>query len=418
MAHERERRLAPILLSDLKWSPAVGIFGLRQVGKTTLMHSILKKHAGEFASLDEEALRESAQNAPREFCERKQLFCIDEAQKAPRIFPVIKSIVGTKRKPGQFFLTGSIRFTLKKEVKEALTGRIVLHELLPFNISEIHQIPDSEFLKTCFTAAAQSNFINIRDQLEVLFARSRNLSDTDINIFFQHGGLPLSCFTRDAEKRLRWIQGYFETLITRDLPLVDETLNNISVRQGLAYLHALAVSQGKERNINDLASASAMTADKARRILIALEALSLIDLIFPELLGQKAKKKPRIEWKDIGLWQYLYNGNVTLDNHPQAMQLLIAQELRTQASLMVPEPAWTYYQSRDGASIPWVYKRHGMELYLIYVHTEAPSPYDYRMLKASLEGKKNALGIVLGSRKAPVTALGEHIWLVPYRCIF
>src|SRR3990167_2577662 len=98
MPHERIRRVEPLVSALLKWSPVVGVYGLRQSGKTVLTKKITALLGGEFESFDHQLALSSSEDNPEAFLSRSKLLCIDEAQKAPWIFPAIKHIVGTRRK--------------------------------------------------------------------------------------------------------------------------------------------------------------------------------------------------------------------------------------------------------------------------------------------------------------------------------
>ena len=135
MAHERIRHASDRLKRLLGFSPIVGIFGHRQVGKTTL----LSRHVRSYATLDLRAQLDRAEADPQAFVSSatEYPFGIDEAQLAPALFPALKEHVRVHRRPGQFILSGSVRFTSRKAIRESLTGRIVHLELLPFTQAEI-----------------------------------------------------------------------------------------------------------------------------------------------------------------------------------------------------------------------------------------------------------------------------------------
>lgn len=420
MPHDRNRLLTKLVVANLKWSPIVGVFGLRQVGKTTLVKDIIKTAGGIYESFDREPILESSRQTPSEFCERPRLFCIDEAQKGPWIFPAIKDIVGTKRRPGRFLLTGSVRFTLKKEIREALTGRIILHELLPFSVSEAMQISAPVFLKSLFLYASQSE-AGHRSLEKFLHQVSKGKREITVKGIRQHllmGGMPIPCFARDETKRHHWFEAYFETLLTRDVVLVDESLSRISYRQKLSFLRQLAFAQGQSATISQMALKSSLKPNQATALLSALEALSLIDRIPVEFYAQKTVRKMRIEWKDVGLWNHVIGMSQQNMFHDVAtMSLFISQEFRSQVQYIEKPILWSYYQSRDGALIPWIFRQGQKALALTYLPVENPKELDYRALKDFVSREKHALGIILGTAKTPPALLGERIWLLPYTMV-
>jgi predicted AAA+ superfamily ATPase len=416
--HNRPRLISPLILNSLKCSPAVGLFGLRQAGKTTLASELTLKKGGVYLTLDSGAMLDSSRVTPELFCTRKKLLCIDEAQRAPWLFPAIKNVIGTQRKPGKFLLTGSIRFTLKKDIREALTGRIVLHELLPFNPAEAHGQGASSLIADLFEnlSTQKSSIASLRKYFDSVKVR---LSAAQILHHMIVGGLPIPCFTREEPQRINWYNSYFETLITRDLPLADTSLHHISYSQGISFLRQLALMQSKEISLSELARASSFTLPKAKKVLEALAALSLINFVVPEMTTDNATKKLRIAWKDIGLWNHLVGVPRHLLIHDAiAMGVMIGQELRTQISLIQKTIIGSSYRHRNGASVPWILKQGQATLAITQCSAESPSPYDYRSLKSLLAKRKNCLGLVLGAEKSPIMPLTENIWLLPYTCLF
>ena len=122
MVHLRTRFATRHLEDALAFSPLVGVLGQRQVGKTTLVESLVKSH---YVSFDDETTKTAAELAPKQFLEQfNTLSAIDECQKVPSIFPALKLRVQKDKRPGQFLLTGSVRFTSRKAIQESLTGRV------------------------------------------------------------------------------------------------------------------------------------------------------------------------------------------------------------------------------------------------------------------------------------------------------
>lgn len=422
MPHQRQRFLKPVIFSALKWSPVVGVYGLRQAGKTTLVKEITEGFKGEFETLDREILLQTAKERPLQFLSRHALLTIDEAQKAPQLFPAIKELVGTKRKPGLFLLTGSIRFTLKKDIQESLTGRMILRELLPFSLAEAHQLKQSVFLKEVFKVIVQLHSINLAGTHSLFnnfIKRQRQTAPNLLSDHLIHGGLPIPCFARDPLKRKMWFEAYFETMLSRDIVMVDASLASLSIRQKLSFLRELALVQGNEVNLSDLAAKSSLSPLLSKRLLRALEILTVLDRIPPHLSSKKSIKKLQIEWKDSGLWGFLV-GLQKEDSllNIKAIGLLLTQEFRSQLSEFEDPVFWNFYRSREGACIPWIFKKGDYALAVKFYPSEIPSPYDWRILKKFVQTNKKSLGLLIGPQKATPTILDDRIWFVPLTFVF
>ncbi len=420
MPHSRKRFLEPVIRSALSWSPVVGLFGLRQVGKTTLVKELTDALKGEFETFDREIILQRARETPAQFLQRDSLLTIDEAQKAPQIFSIMKDLIGIKRKPGRFLLTGSVRFTLKKEIRESLTGRIVMKELLPFSLAEALQIEKSVFLKEAFHALSGSHHGSSEHSLFDQFKRKlKYTSPRQLSRLLVCGGLPVPCFARDSQKRKMWFEAYFETLLTRDVVLVEPSLFSLSFRQGLSFLKELALAQGNEVILSDSAIKSSLTPLMARRLLRTLEILALVDMIPPDIRSQKAIRKSQVEWKDSGLWGYLTGqeqDNCLSDI--KAVHLLLTQEFRSQISDFDDAIFWYFYRNRDGADIPWIFKKGGQSVALKFYPSEVPASHDWRILKKFVNENKSSLALVLGPEKSTPTVLDKKIWFLPFNLVF
>lgn len=418
MAHTRKRWLTSIIKAELKWSPAIALFGLRQVGKTTLVKEVTKDLGGTYVTFDDDAQLESSRLSPQEFCDRKGLLCIDEAQKGKWIFSIIKTQVGTKRAPGRFLLTGSVRFTAKKEIHESLAGRVLTHELLPFSLAEGKGLLPSEFLKSCFEAVTESKATNVSKLLERLSSRERSITPADIHRYYAHGGIPVPGFTRDENKRNAWFRSYLEALVARDIPLVEPKLAQVALRQGLGFLRALALDQGQESSAMALADHAGLRPAQATLLLRSLEILCVIDRIPPHVLAKKSVKKLRTEWKDIALRNHALGLPEGAEAGETEMRLLLGQEFRSQLSFLSPSPTWAFYRSREGGQIPWIFRQGRSVIAIHYSGKERPESYDTRTLRAFLDSQPNSIGIFLGSNKATPVVLGKRLIVLPFHVVF
>ena len=110
MPHLRFRILTKVLLASVKHSPVISVFGQRQSGKTTLLKNI----ANSTNSFDNpQWVKTVSEQGTAILDSLKKPALLDEAQKYPPIFDLVKLKVDETRRPGQFLLTGSVRFSKK-----------------------------------------------------------------------------------------------------------------------------------------------------------------------------------------------------------------------------------------------------------------------------------------------------------------
>ena len=136
MIHPRTMAAEVIELS--RSFPCVLVTGARQVGKSTLLRSLMPEEM-RYISLDDYRLAREAKNDPIGFLEMYDVpLCIDEVQYAPELLRAIKLRVDAEPgRKGMYWLTGSQRFHLMQGVSESLAGRIGILDLYSFSQAEM-----------------------------------------------------------------------------------------------------------------------------------------------------------------------------------------------------------------------------------------------------------------------------------------
>ena len=134
----RERHLATVLRL-LRQFPIVAILGARQVGKTTLALEILKraKPSGERFDLEDPADLARLSDAKLALADLKGLVVIDEIQRRPDIFPVLRVLADRRPREARFLVLGSASPELLRQSSETLAGRIAFYTLDGFGLDEV-----------------------------------------------------------------------------------------------------------------------------------------------------------------------------------------------------------------------------------------------------------------------------------------
>lgn len=135
-----ERKEIAILGRLLRNNPAVAIMGARQIGKTTLakLYASTAKKGTLYLDLELDSHWNRLQNDAEGYLlkHKDKLVIIDEIQRIPRLFALLRALIDIDRKPGRFLLLGSSSPHLVKGVSESLAGRIAYMELNGINLSE------------------------------------------------------------------------------------------------------------------------------------------------------------------------------------------------------------------------------------------------------------------------------------------
>lgn len=255
----------------LKQVPAVAILGPRQCGKTTLARYLV----GELENvlyLDLERPSDLARLSDPEalFAENKDcLVCIDEIQRVPELFPVIRVVIDMDRRPGRFLILGSASRDLIRQSSETLAGRIRYLELTPFLSNEV--------------AATEGT--------ETLWLR---------------GGFPLSWLAIDDETSFEWRLDFIRDFLERDIPMLQPRIPPERVRRlwtMLAHLH------GQLLNMASLSGALGVSSPTIRNYIDLLEGAFVVRRLMPYAANLKKRlvKSPKIYIRDSGVMHTLLN---------------------------------------------------------------------------------------------------------------
>ena len=267
------------------------VTGARQVGKTTM----LKHLAGDdrtYVSMDNAAARDLAKSDPVLFFQTyRPPVLIDEVQKAPELFEQIKIICDESNETGLIWLTGSQQYSMMKNVRESLAGRIGILELYSLSAREKAGVAFEEELDFSFDA---------------LQDRQRKLPKNNVIDVFNHiweGGMP-QIIGADNELRQDYFESYIETYLMRDVVEAGGITDAVRFRR---FLVACAALVSEQLNYTTLAEAADIAQSTAKEWLKVLEGLRIVYLLPPYSNNElkRLSKTPKLYFCDTGLCAYL-----------------------------------------------------------------------------------------------------------------
>lgn len=368
-------RIAEQDILDLcAYFPAVAIVGPRQVGKTSLALHLADHLDRPALYIDLELPQDLALlQEPELFLEqhRDKTLIIDEVQRLPHLFPVLRGLIDRHRQPGRFILLGSASPELIRDSSESLAGRIAYYELKPLTLAE--------------TGAG-----------------------TDQRQHWLRGGFPEAFLAPDERRCMQWRQNFIQTYLERDLPMLGLRADPMLIRRlwtMLAHLH------GQLLNISQLSTSLGIGATSVRRYLDFLEAAYLIRRLPPYYanVGKRLVKSPKVYIRDSGILHGLLDLPTydTLLRHPvlgASWEGYVLQEV------MVILPASRdifFYRTADGAEADLVITRGGVPDTLVEIkHSTAPSPSKgFHMVSADLKTRQHFIVYPL-ERSYPVSGGG------------
>jgi predicted AAA+ superfamily ATPase len=265
-----QRAVLSSLLEDAAYFPVLSIVGPRQVGKTTLakeLQPLLGKETLYFdLELDEDA---RLLEQPSRFFQQHADKCIiiDEIQRAPHLFPLLRALIDQNRVPARFVLLGSASPWLLRDASESLAGRIAYTELTPFCLTEV--VPNVPMLNHWF-----------------------------------RGGFPDALLAPSDTVSRRWIENLVKTFVERDVRLLGYELAPAALSR---LIMMLTTVHGNLLNLSDLSRSLGVSTPTIKHYLDILEGAFMIDRLQPYYVNtaKRLVKSPKLYLRDSGILHYL-----------------------------------------------------------------------------------------------------------------
>ncbi len=261
----KKRSIQGSVEASLKKYPVVGIVGSRQAGKTTLAKMIRKGISKKVIYLDLELPSDlNKLHDPELYLAQftDSLVIIDEIQRLPSLFPLIRALVDKKRIGGRFLILGSASPELIKRSSESLAGRIIYHELSPFTIHET--------------------------------------GHKNIQQLWLRGGYPLSYLAGSAEDSFQWRESFIKTYLEMDIPQLGIRVPSAQLRR---FWTMVAHSHGHLWNASQIAGSLGVSAPTVRSYLDILEETFVVRRLQPYYVNIKKRliKSPKAYIRDSGI---------------------------------------------------------------------------------------------------------------------
>lgn len=262
------RYLGPLAKERLLNNPALALLGPRQCGKSTLAKHLLMSFP-DAVYLDVE--RPSDRNRLRDpeaflAMQRGKLVCIDEIQRLPELFPVLRSLIDEAGTNGQYLILGSASRDLIQQSSETLAGRLAYLELTPFLLNEVSGA---------------------------------------INKLWLQGGFPRSYGVGESIS-LDWRHDFIRSFLERDVPMLKGGIPSESVGR---LLTMCAHYHGQFLSLEKLAGSMGVHAGTIRNYLDLLCGAFMMRRLPPFIANVKKRlvKAPKIYIRDTGVLHALLN---------------------------------------------------------------------------------------------------------------
>jgi predicted AAA+ superfamily ATPase len=401
----KARTIAAWLERLVREFPVTTVTGLRQSGKTTLVRSLPGRT---YVTLDDLGALEAARRDPAGFVAGlPRPVTIDEAQRVPELLLPIKREVDSRRRPGQFLLTGSARIELKRGVQETLAGRGAIARLRPMTWSEAAGRAEWNAVDELFQRKSAAAVLE-------RFARGAALEGARV----LRGGLPVALLGRNAGARVRWLEQYRAAYVERDVPPLVQLDDLPSF---LRYLGLAAARTAQLMNYSAIGRDAGVATDTSVRWMGVLEATFLADELPPYFrnVGKRLVKSPRLHLGDVGVAAELcgvrtWPDALRFNLAGPFLETLVAQHLFAFAETAAQATRVFHWRTHAGAEVDFVLERGSRLLPVEVKLTSTPGPSDARGVRAFRETFPEAaqFGVVLHAGENAIP-LADGVVAVP-----
>jgi hypothetical protein len=361
-----------LVRTALKRSRIVALLGPRQCGKTTIARQFVDVDSLNYFDLEDPQSLARLTEPDVALRPLKGLVVIDEIQRRPDLFPLLRVLADRQPVAARFLILGSAAPELLRQSSESLAGRLETIPLEGFRLADLG-------------AAAQTRH-------------------------WVRGGFPLSFTARGEADSVAWRRQFLQTFLERDVPQWGISIPAVALRR---FWSMVAHYHAQIWNAAELARALGVNESTVRRHLDLMTGLFMIRQLPPwfENLGKRQVKAPKIYIRDSGLLHSLLGitNERDLEHHPKVGASWEGYAIEEALKALQPDDAY-FWASHQGAEMDLVVFKGGRRIGIECKRVDAPTiTPSMRIAMADL--KLDEVRVVYpGTRRYP---LAEGIEAVP-----
>ena len=318
----------------LRRSRVVALVGPRQSGKTTLARELVRAGSPNYFDL-EDPLSLTRLGEPMTALSRlRGVVVIDEVQRRPDLFPVLRVLADRRPLPARFLVLGSASPGLQRQSAESLAGRIEVVSLSGFSLGEI--------------------------------------GASGIARLWLRGGFPPAYLARSPADSLVWRRELVRTFLERDLPELGITVPAAALQR---FWNMLAHYHGGVWNAAEFARSLGVSEPTVRRYLDLLSGLYMVRQLPPwhENIGKRQVKSPKVYVRDSGLLHQLLGvkSEEELLVHPRCGASWEGFAIEETLKAVRPDDAY-FWATHTGAELDLLLLKDGRRLGVEVKRADAP----------------------------------------------
>jgi predicted AAA+ superfamily ATPase len=318
----------------LKRSRVTALIGPRQSGKTTLARTLLPKTSANYFDLEDPRSLARLDQPMTALEGLRGIVVIDEIQRLPELFPVLRVLADRKPLPARFLILGSASPELLRQSSESLAGRIETISVAGFSLSEV--------------------------------------GESAVNRHWQRGGFPLSFLARTNDDSFTWRQQFIQTFLERDIPQLGFSIPAPAL---LRFWTMVAHCHGGIWSSADPARSLGIGESTVRRYLDLLANLLVVRQLQPwhENLTKRQVKAPKVYVRDSGLLHSLLGIRSESDllSHPKSGASWEGYVVEEVINAIQPDQAY-FWATHQGAELDLLLLKDSRRLGIEIKRTDAP----------------------------------------------
>ena len=357
-------------------SRAVALLGPRQCGKTTLAREIVDIHSPNYFDLEDTASLIGLADPKSALSSLKGIVVIDEVQRRPDLFPILRVLLDRNPLPAKFLILGSASPGLLRQSSESLAGRLEMIELDGFGLSEVGKMQASRL--------------------------------------WLRGGFPLSFLANNDADSFAWRKSFIQAFLERDLRQQGIDIPAVGMHRFWAML---AHSHGQIWNAAPFAASLGISEPTVRRYLDILTGLFMVRQIQPWYANIKKRqvKAPKVYIRDTGVLNSLLGIKTEADilRHPSCGASWEGYVIEEVIHSVEPDDVY-YWATHNGAEIDLVLFKDG-RMYGVEVK-RADAPAMTPSMRIALEDLKlERIAVIYPGEKS--YELHKKISVIPFGSI-
>jgi len=316
-------------------NPVTALLGPRQSGKTTLARNLMGNTRAEFFDLENPTDLAALENPMSALEPLRGRVVIDEVQRTPELFPILRVLADRPRTPARFLLLGSASPELVRGTSETLAGRIAFVQMTGFTLEEV--------------GARKADALWLR------------------------GGFPRSFLAKSEQDSFAWRDDFVRTFLERDIPQLGISIPSLTLRR---FWSMVSHFHGQIWNAAEFARSLGTSEPTARHYLDLLAGAFVLRVLPPwhENLSKRQVKSPKVYVRDSGLLHNLLGVRTRRDvlGHPKYGASWEGFAIEQVLSVLGSRDAY-FWSTHSGAELDLLVFHKGRRIGFEFKSSDSPS---------------------------------------------